>query len=90
MNRMEIESTIADRTQINRKVVAEVFDAFLDLSVEALSAGRPLRLTGFATISTKELPARIGRNPKTGEEIEIPSMKKVKISAGRKLKEALR
>jgi len=85
MNRIELEAAIAERTNVNKKVVTEILQAFMDISTETLAHGEAVRLTGFGTLTVKERAARKGKNPKTGESIDIPASRKVSLSAGKSL-----
>jgi len=58
--------------------------------VEAVSEGRAVRIAGFLTVDRTERAARTGRNPRTGEPLEIPAGHTVRVSAGSALKDAVR
>lgn len=63
--------------------------AFLDLVKEGLKNGEKVTIFGFGSFSVVERKARMGRNPRTGEEIEIPAAKTVKFKPAEKLKEVV-
>ncbi|MCS4089447.1 HU family DNA-binding protein [Rhizobium sp. BK176] len=86
MNRTELEATICEGTKINKDIVAEVVQAFIDTISDTLRAGNDVKLTGFATIKVKDCAPRVGKNPKTGVAIDIPEKRKITINAGKRLK----
>ena len=67
------------------RIVTTIFDEISD----ALARGDRVELRGFGAFSTKERAARVGRNPRTGESIQIPASKQPKFKAGKGLKEAV-
>lgn len=71
---------------VTKKVVHEMFDAFCDTLVLGLRDDGEVMLNGIGKFSVEERPARVGRNPATGESINIPAKKKVKFKAGKALK----
>ena len=89
MNRIELEAALAERMGLNPKISAEIIENILDIFTETLAKGEPIKLTGFATISVKNRAARLGKNPKTGEQIHIPASRKVSLRAGKGLNEAV-
>lgn len=89
MNKSELVSTIADRTELSKTDVASVVDAFADVAGEVVAKGQDkLTIPGFISFEQTERKARSGRNPQTGEAIQIPASKAVKVTAGSKLKAA--
>jgi nucleoid DNA-binding protein len=86
MNRTELEAAICEKTKINKDFVAEVMQTMIDTISDTLRSGNAVKLTGFATIAVKDSAPRVGKNPKTGEPIEIPARRKITINAGKKLK----
>lgn len=64
---------IAVRTGLTQRNVEEVMNAFSDITAEALSKGESVILSGFGTFEPKNRSPRIGRNPHTGEAVEIPA-----------------
>jgi DNA-binding protein HU-beta len=67
----------------------QVLDAFQDTVIERLAAGDEVSLIGFGAFKTKERAARTGRNPQTGQEIEIPAAKLPTFKPGKPFKDAL-
>jgi len=90
MNREEIILKMAEDAQITKADAGKALDAF-KLSVEkCLAKKEKLTLVGFGTFKVSERTARKGRNPQTGEEIDISAAFVPKFKAGKKLKEAVR
>jgi DNA-binding protein HU-beta len=87
MNKLQLTEAVAAKANISKKVAAEAVNAVLDVIVEALAAGDDVKITGFGGFEVKERAARTGRNPKTGEAVEIPASKYVAFSAGSSLKD---
>lgn len=89
MNKTELEMSIIERSRINRDIVSEVVGHFIDLLVENLANGNPVRITGFGTLDVKDRKERQGKNPKTGEPITIAASRKVVIRPGKNLSRAV-
>lgn len=86
MNRSGLINKIgANASPSTKLVVRAMVEATLRTISEALRDGEKVDLLGFGSFSVKETPARTGRNPRTGEEIEIPAGKKVKFKPSRTL-----
>lgn len=87
MNKGDLIERVAEKVDLTKveakKAVDEVFDAISD----SLAAGDDVQLIGFGTFSVSERAARTGRNPMTGEKIEIKAQKGIKFKAGKRLKE---
>lgn len=87
MNKSELVEAIAARTDLARKDVAAVLDGmFVEVSKVVAKGGEKVTIPGFITFEQTERSARTGRNPQTGEAIEVAASKAVKITAGSKLK----
>ncbi|MDR2018104.1 MAG: HU family DNA-binding protein [Syntrophobacterales bacterium] len=90
MTKTELIANVASNSGIKKSVAEKVLNALLDNISEALKErDGKITLTGFGTFSVVERAARIGRNPRTGKEIEIPACKVPKFKPGNKLKEAI-
>lgn len=89
MNKVEFIEMVADRADMTRTDTARVVDAVFDTITHALRDGGDVRLVGFGSFSAVTRPAREGRNPRTGETIQIKESIQPKFSAGKNLKDAL-
>ena len=87
MNKLQLTDALAQKAGITKKEAAEAVNAVLDAITEALAAGEDVKITGFGGFEVKDRAARTGRNPKTGEAVEIPASKYVAFSAGSQLKD---
>jgi DNA-binding protein HU-beta len=89
VNKNDLVSAIAASTGISKSDGAHAVDAILNSIAGALKDGDEVRLPGFGTFSVRQRKASEGRNPRTGEPIQIPASKIPKFKAGKSLKEAL-
>ncbi len=89
VNRTELVSAIAERANLTKVQADAALAAFQEVLVESLGKGEPVKVTGLLSVERVERAARTGRNPRTGEEIEIPAGYGVRISAGSTLKKAV-
>ena len=87
MNKLQLTDAVAQKAGITKKDAAEAVNAVLEVIAETLAAGGDIKITGFGGFEVKTRAARTGRNPKTGEAVEIPASKYVAFSAGSALKE---
>jgi DNA-binding protein HU-beta len=86
----DLVNGIVDRVEgISRRQAAEAFEAVFDSIVAALRAGEGAKVPGFGSFSMSERAARKGRNPATGESINIKASKTVRFKVGKELKEAV-
>lgn len=90
MKKLELIAKIADKTNLTKKDAEIALKAITDAIAEALAAGEKVALTGFGTFETRERAAREGRNPRTGETINIPAQKTPAFKAGKALKDAVK
>ena len=89
MTKSELIDAISSSTDVSKVDVGKVLDAFYDEAVKVVqSADAKLTIPGFLSIEQTQRKARKGRNPATGEEIDIPAGTGAKITAGSKLKKA--
>ena len=89
VNRTELVAKIAERAGLTKVQADAALAAFQDVLVESLAAGEAVKVTGLLSVERVERAARTGRNPRTGEEIQIPAGFGVKLSAGSTLKKAV-
>ena len=89
MNKAELIAAVAEKTGFSKKDGEKVVNATLEAITQALAQGEKVQLVGFGVYEVKKRGARIGRNPKTKEEIQIPSSSVPVFKAGKALKEAV-
>ncbi|WP_448071485.1 HU family DNA-binding protein [Georgenia yuyongxinii] len=89
VNRTELVAAIAERASLTKTDADAALSALQDVLVDALAKGEAVKVTGLLSVERVERAARTGRNPRTGEEIQIPAGYGVKISAGSTLKKAV-
>ena len=89
MNKSELIDAIAASADLPKAAAGRALDAMIDSVSEALKEGDTVSLVGFGTFSVKERAARTGRNPQTGEAIEIKAAKVPGFKAGKALKDAV-
>lgn len=90
MNKTELVNSVAEKAETTKKEAEKVVSAVFASVEDALAKGDKVQLVGFGTFEVKERAARIGRNPKTGEEINIPATKVPSFKPGKSLKENVR
>lgn len=90
MNRSELVNEVASKTGQGKGDVDNVLKAFQDVVVEKVTGGEKVTLQGFVSFERTERGARQGRNPSTGESIEIGPSKGVKVSAGSSFKNTVK
>ena len=89
MNKSELIDAIAASAEISKAAAGRALDAMTASVTKALQEGEQVVLVGFGTFSIKERAARTGRNPQTGEPIEIAAAKIPSFKAGKALKESV-
>jgi len=89
MNKAELIAEVAVKTGLSKKDSELAVNATFDAITASLQAGEKVQLVGFGAFDVKERGVRIGRNPKTKEEIEIPASRVPQFKAGKVLKEAV-
>ena len=89
MNKNEFIDLVASKADMTKADAGRAVDAVFDAITEALQKGDDVRLVGFGTFSSSRRAAREGRNPRTGETIQIKASNQPKFSAGKGLKDAL-
>ena len=89
MTKAELIESVASKVDLPRAVAERAVNTMFDEIVEALKEGEKVNISGFGTFSVSERKARTGRNPKTGESIEIAASKAAKFKAGKTLKDSL-
>lgn len=90
MNKKMMIKAIAEKTGFTQKDVTVVVDAMIEAVTETVAAGEDVKISGLGKFSVTERAARSGRNPQTGEAIEIPATKALKFKASSTLKAAVK
>ena len=89
MNKNDLIGSVASASGLSKTEATKAVDSVLDAITGVLRGGGDVRLVGFGTFSVSRRAQTKGRNPRTGEEITIPSSNQAKFKAGKGLKEAL-
>lgn len=90
MNKTELVKVVAEQSELTQKDAAKAVDALIETISETLAQEEKIQLIGFGTFEVRERAARKGRNPQTGEEIEIAASKVPAFKPGKELKEAVK
>ena len=89
MNKTQLVAGVAKTAGIGVPAAAEAVDAVLEVVASSLAAGEPVTVPGFGTFEVRDRSARMGRNPRTGEAIEIAASRVPAFRAGKSLREAV-
>lgn len=89
MNKTELINAVAEASELSKKDATKAVDSVFDTILDALKNGEKIQLIGFGNFEVRERSARKGRNPQTGEEIEIPASKVPAFKPGKALKDAV-
>jgi len=89
MNKAELIDAVAESADLSKASAGRSVDAAIDAITNALQKGENVTLVGFGTFSVRHRAARTGRNPRTGEEIQIKASKVPGFKAGKALKDAI-
>lgn len=89
MNKAELIDAVADSANLTKTDAGDAVDAVFDTIGKALAGGDTVSLVGFGTFSVSDRAARTGRNPRTGETINIAATRVPKFKAGKGLKDAV-
>ena len=89
MNKAELVAAVAEKTALSKKNSEKAVNAAFEAITAALVGGDKVQLVGFGAFEVKERNARVGRNPKTKEEIQIPASRVPVFKAGKALKDVV-
>ena len=89
MNKNDLVAAVAGNTGLSKADCTKAVDGVFDAITDSLQAGTEVRLVGFGTFEVKRRAASKGRNPRTGEAIDIPASNQPKFKAGKGLKDAV-
>ena len=87
MNKKEIVDSIYNRTTLNKKEASTALDAIISSITFSLASGEKIDIRGFCTFTVRERNSHIGRNPKSGQKVQVPSKKVAYFRPGKALKE---
>lgn len=87
MNKTELVSAMAEQAELSKKDAEKALKAFTDVVTEELQKGEKVQLVGFGTFEVSERAAREGRNPQTGDVMQIAASKAPKFKAGKSFKD---
>jgi len=90
MNKTDLINAVAEGTELYKKEATKAFDDVFDAITNALQKGDKVQLIGFGNFEVRERAARKGRNPQTGDEIEIPASRVPAFKPGKALKDAVK
>jgi DNA-binding protein HU-beta len=90
MTKAELIERMAQRAKISKRAAGIALNTFVESTTNALKTGDKVALVGFGTFSVSKRKARMARNPRTGEAIEVPAKRAPKFKAGRDLKNAVK
>lgn len=90
MNKTDLINAVSDKADLTKKEAGAAVDAVFESIQGSLQTGEKVQLIGFGNFEVRDRAARKGRNPQTGEEIEIPASKVPAFKAGKALKDAVK
>ena len=89
MNKSDIAGRVAGRAGVGKSAAGDAVDAVFEAIAEALARGEDVRIVGFGTFGTRSRPARTGRNPRTGESLNIAASTAPTFKPGKPLRDAV-
>lgn len=90
MNKTDLINSVAEATELSKKDATKAVEAVFDSITDSLRQGQKVQLIGFGNFEVRERAARKGRNPQTGEEIDIAASKVPAFRPGKALKDAVK
>jgi integration host factor subunit alpha len=88
LTKFDIVNSLNDEIGLNKREAKELVDSFFDNIKRLLSQGQEIKLSGFGNFQLKNKSSRPGRNPRTGDDVEITARRVVTFKSGQKLKES--
>ena len=89
LTKFDIVNSLNDEIGLNKREAKELVDSFFKNIKKLLSQGQEVKLSGFGNFQLKNKPSRPGKNPRTGENVEITARRVVTFKSGQKLKESV-
>ncbi|AKG04404.1 MULTISPECIES: HU family DNA-binding protein [Salimicrobium] len=90
MNKTDLINAVSEQADLSKKDATKAVDSVFESIMDSLKDGEKVQLIGFGNFEVRERSARKGRNPQTGEEIEIPASKVPAFKPGKALKDAVK
>ncbi len=90
MNKTDLVNAVAEKAELSKKDAGKAVDAIFESVTDSLKNGEKVQIIGFGNFEVRDRSARKGRNPQTGEEIQIPASKVPAFKAGKALKDAVK
>jgi len=90
MNKNELIAELSAKANVSKKDAENVLNAFLETVQDAVKNGDKIQLVGFGSFEARERAARVGKNPQTGAEVQIPACKVPAFKAGKAFKDLLK
>ncbi|HLR14840.1 MAG TPA: HU family DNA-binding protein [Bacillota bacterium] len=90
MNKTDLVNAVAETSELSKKDASKAVDAVFQTIMDSLKSGDKVQIIGFGNFEVRDRSARKGRNPQTGEEIQIPASKVPAFRAGKALKDAVK
>ncbi|ANF97461.1 MULTISPECIES: HU family DNA-binding protein [Paenibacillus] len=90
MNKTDLIAQVVEKTELQKKDATKAVDAVFEAISSALQSGDKVQLVGFGNFEVRERSARMGRNPQTGEQMEIPASKIPAFKPGKALKDGIK
>lgn len=90
MTKIELVEKISEKTALTKKDSEKALNAFIDSVKEAVAGGDKVQLIGFGTFEVRQRSARVGRNPRTGENVKIAATKTPAFKAGKAFKDVVK
>jgi len=89
MNKAELISATAEKSGLSKKDSEKAINALIEAITDSMKKGEKVQLVGFGVFEVKDRPERMGRNPRTKEQIKIPASKTPQFKAGKSLKDTI-
>ncbi|MBE6602303.1 MAG: HU family DNA-binding protein [Ruminococcaceae bacterium] len=90
MTKTQLIDKIAKESGLTKKQAAKAFDACMNTVVGALTEGENVQISGFGSFLVKDVPAHVGRNPRTNESVEIAASRRISFVPSKSLKEKIK
>ena len=89
MTKTQLIERLAEASELTKPQASKVLDAMVDIITTSVKAGDPVKLPGLGTFKKRDMKARVGRNPQTGEPIQIPAKTKVAFTVAKAFKDSV-